>query len=598
MKRVIFGCVVLSSMFALSGCGGSAKPAPGTGCALNSDCATGLICTFALCHSPCVKDTDCATGQMCVKSSAVGDGGTINVCQLPAEAHCYYNSMCMAPLVCGRDETCRNQCQSSIDCVSGEVCTSSGVCALPSDLVKGTNDVTLLTTGRDGGYDAFASGTGAGGAAGSSATGTGGSATGTGGSAGATGTGGAGGGPTCTAMTRFGRVATGASNPNYTTGIGVKTATELLVFSGYVGPPATDGGTDGDAGVGTYIGRVDVQHFDLSTGASKGPPSPLFNSMATGVGLFAALSVNGVAVAPGGQIAVIYEASSATTGGQNAWAVYLTFLDASLAVEQTTQLDAVGFDLYHQQSHVQWLNGTFIASWLPQNGPLKIASYDTDGSPADNAIIVPTNDPSGFLYNASEPDGDLAFSGNVLATTYIAFGDYSGDPFTQQPALTLLEPTGTQVGSALRLPYGIAASPLGVAGTAQGFVAVYNGADNGDGGSDVDSVLATIVSATGTVGQTYSFPGGYTNTMNNFSVRGASDGSGAAFSLFYPDGSVSFLYMKGDGSKPANPQPILQQQNPATVSDQCHLTNLAGGFTLSLFSNAEHLTRVATSACP
>ena len=161
--------LVLVSMSLFASCGGSsAKPVPGMGCALNSDCATGLICTFGLCHSACVKDTDCGAG-MCVKSSASGDGGTlINVCQLSVEAHCYYNSDCKTPLVCGRDEQCRNQCQSDVDCVVGQVCTTSGVCADKSQIVAGTNDVVLLTAGRDGGFDMFASGTaGESGAAGS-----------------------------------------------------------------------------------------------------------------------------------------------------------------------------------------------------------------------------------------------------------------------------------------------------------------------------------------------------------------------------------------------------------------------------------------------
>ena len=148
---------MLVSASVLASCGGgSAKPVPGMGCALNSDCATGLICTFGLCHAACVKDTDCSAG-MCVKSNAVSEGGLINVCQLAVESHCVYNSDCKSPLVCGRDEQCRNQCQSDVDCVSGQVCTTSGVCADKSQIVAGTNDVVLVA--RDGGYDAFASGT-------------------------------------------------------------------------------------------------------------------------------------------------------------------------------------------------------------------------------------------------------------------------------------------------------------------------------------------------------------------------------------------------------------------------------------------------------
>jgi hypothetical protein len=197
LRSVAAGLVLITASL-LSGCGGgSGKPAPGMGCSLTSQCAAGLICTFGFCHDQCEKDVDCTPG-MCVKSTAVGDaGGVLNVCQLATETQCYYNSMCQTPLVCGRDEKCRNQCLSDVDCVTGQVCTSSGVCADKSQIVAGTNDVTLVLTGRDGGADAFASGTagtgvlGTGGAAGGASSGTGGSgggtSTGTGGAAGAAG---------------------------------------------------------------------------------------------------------------------------------------------------------------------------------------------------------------------------------------------------------------------------------------------------------------------------------------------------------------------------------------------------------------------------
>ena len=193
LRSVAAGLVLVTASL-LSGCGGgSGKPAPGMGCALTSQCAAGLICTFGFCHDQCEKDVDCTPG-MCLKSTTVGDAGAaLNVCQLATESHCYYNSDCKTPLVCGRDEQCRNQCQSNVDCVTGQICTSSGVCADQSQIVAGTNDVTLVTTGRDGGFDAFASGTagtgvlGTGGSAGGTGTGTGGSATGTGGAAGAAG---------------------------------------------------------------------------------------------------------------------------------------------------------------------------------------------------------------------------------------------------------------------------------------------------------------------------------------------------------------------------------------------------------------------------
>ena len=165
------------------GCGsGALKPAPGMGCALNSDCAAGLTCTFGACHTPCKLNGDCPTPELCIKSNPSVDAGvdagtvaagTVNVCQLPKELNCVYNSNCMAPLVCARDEQCRNQCQTEIDCVSPQVCTTSKVCALTSQLVPGTNDVPLVTAGQGGAAGSQATGTG--GAGGATATGGGGS---------------------------------------------------------------------------------------------------------------------------------------------------------------------------------------------------------------------------------------------------------------------------------------------------------------------------------------------------------------------------------------------------------------------------------------
>jgi hypothetical protein len=635
----------LALIVAVAGCGSSSKPMTPQ-CALNSDCAKlstpGLVCALGYCVKPCNISSDCPTGQRCIVLTATGDGGTSSggadagtgsvaqgtACQAPELATCNYNSMCTSPLVCSSDHQCRDMCETNADCpgmgmgAGAQVCTSTThLCADPvvdKDYNAAINDFVVNDAGMGipqggnngtGGTGTGGSGTGTGGSG--TGTGTGGSGTGTGGNgtgghaggggghggtsgSGGGGTGGGGGSTTCTAMTKFGRTATGTSNVGYTSGIGVRTTNEFLVFSGYVGPPATDGGMAVDAGVASYIERVDVQHFDLATGASKGPSSPLFNSAANGTGTNASLVVNGVAVAPSGQIAVIYDAASAAAAGS---AVYLTFLDSSLAIAQRTQLEAVGFDAYGRQSHVQWLDGAFVASWLPNYGPIKVAQFATDGSPAGNTIIVPTGDPSGLvLPNRTEPDGDLAFSGGVFAVTYIAVG--SGGP----PGMTLVNSSGTEVGNPLGLPYATGESPVSVAGTSQGFVTVYNGADTGDGGTGVQSVLATMFSTSGTVGATFNFPGGNSYggyTINDvYAVRGTSDGKGAGFAILYPDGSQNFLYVAGDGSKPGNPQPIIPQQNAPSLSDEGHIMNFGGSFAMSLYSGAEHLTRVAATSCP
>ncbi len=157
----------LASVALLASCGSSVRPAPGTGCSLNSQCATGLVCTFGLCHAACAVSSDCPLGELCVKSGSVADGGvaSLNVCQLPVESKCVYNSQC-SPLVCARDEMCRNECVTSADCVSPQVCTDSKVCALSSQLSPGTNDVPVVTSPLDGGATGGAGGAAGGGAAG------------------------------------------------------------------------------------------------------------------------------------------------------------------------------------------------------------------------------------------------------------------------------------------------------------------------------------------------------------------------------------------------------------------------------------------------
>src|SRR5580692_5114553 len=150
--RSIAAGLVLASVALLASCGSSVRPAPGMGCSLNSQCASGLVCTFGLCHTACAVSSDCPLGELCVKSGSVGDGGVAssNVCQLPVESTCVYNSQC-SPLVCARDEMCRNECVTSADCVSPQVCTDSKVCALTSQLTPGTNDVPVVTSGIGGG---------------------------------------------------------------------------------------------------------------------------------------------------------------------------------------------------------------------------------------------------------------------------------------------------------------------------------------------------------------------------------------------------------------------------------------------------------------
>jgi hypothetical protein len=67
--------------------------------------------------------------------------------------------------------------------------------------------------------------------------------------------------------------------------------------------------------------------------------------------------------------------------------------------------------------------------------------------------------------------------------------------------------------------------------------------------------------------------------------------------VLYLDGSVSFLYFGGDGSTRTSPQAVLQQANAASGGDEVNLTNYGGTFAVSLYSSAEHLTRMVASSC-
>jgi hypothetical protein len=112
----------------VQGCGGSSGGSPKTPmCVRASDCTGKLVCVQNFCVQQCVQSKDCSSGERCI----VATGG--NSCQPPEKAACTYNSDCTIPLVCGVDLQCRNQCQTDVDCTTGQVCTSvSKLCADPA----------------------------------------------------------------------------------------------------------------------------------------------------------------------------------------------------------------------------------------------------------------------------------------------------------------------------------------------------------------------------------------------------------------------------------------------------------------------------------
>jgi len=157
------------TLLMLPGCGSSSssnKPIATKPCTLNSDCSADLVCSFGLCHSQCKATMDCPAGQRCVSDNDV------NVCQLPVETTCNFNSDCKDPLVCAVDRQCRDQCKADRDCVTGQICAQTGVCAETSEvnssgMLKGAVDGGSGGSGGSGGMgEAGAAGDANGGAAG------------------------------------------------------------------------------------------------------------------------------------------------------------------------------------------------------------------------------------------------------------------------------------------------------------------------------------------------------------------------------------------------------------------------------------------------
>jgi hypothetical protein len=168
------------------------------------------------------------------------------------------------------------------------------------------------------------------------------------------------------------------------------------------------------------------------------------------------------------------------------------------------------------------------------------------------------------------------------------------------PYLTVVDVLGAAVGSPpVKLPASYAYF-VAVAGTSLGFVAVYDGTSS----ANADSLLATFVSNSASgdagipVGTPYAFPGGrsYNNTGGS-SARGSGDGTGAGFAVLYPDGSVTFLYFGENGAPRGTPQTVLYQTNAAGQQDEVQVTNFGGTFAVSLYSSAEHLTRLVATTC-
>jgi hypothetical protein len=616
------------------GCGGGAKPMTPQ-CLLNSDCAKlstpGLVCALGYCVTPCATSSDCPNSERCVVLSALSsadgsagaDAGVAQgtACQAPELATCNYTSMCKTPLVCSADHQCRDQCETNIDCPMGQFCTSvTHLCADPSidkDYNATINDFVVGTAGTGG--SAGTAGKGGAGTAG------------TGGSTGTAGKGGGGTGASGTqcpsAQTQFGLIAQGDSNPGFTSSVGVRTATQLLVFSGYNGPdPSADGGAGGagGGGGGGNVNRIYWQAFDPTTAKNVGPAKPLVLTDSTSVGY---IYLDDVSIAPTGEIAVLYTHIDPVQVGHQAGAdgLSVAFLappaqagSSGPQVQQNVQIESaqVSYPVIlgapEGQPHAIWstFSNAFVFSWTYQGGGVnpyaRVRKFLANGSAAGgDTNTVPTNAVDSVIYES----GSVGTSGALFGVALLAGINY--------PSLTVLDALGNEVGSSLQITGpapAVAAGPAGyyywvaTAGTARGFV-YFSGTEpvteyfvptTPDGG-----VAAVADGGTATLVGGAALPGfSVTGTEPAAIGRAISDDTGGPGGvgavLLYADGA-DFIYVNADGVTHVGPTTVISHAFGApggrAGEDEVAITEFGGSFGVSLYSAAEHLTRMAASGC-
>jgi hypothetical protein len=461
--------------------------------------------------------------------------------------------------------------------------------------VTGADGPVVAIDGPTLGKDGPASANGeVGGGADVPATGGGGSG---GGGAGGSASGGAGGGGgtvTVCPQTQFGLVADGDSNPNFHGGVGLRTANQLLNFTAYTGP---DPNAPTDAGTST-VALVYVQAFDPVSAQKQGPAQPLFTIQyitrfmtyccPDPVSLVAA-------VAPTGQVAIIYWNSSAI--GAAFLAPAAGDAGASPGNLQVTRQVQLEVSQMGSLPHVIWsvAFNAFVFSYqnYGKDYPIHVRKFYSDGRlVGGDTDSVPTtrSDNSG----GGVPGFAVVTNQNpYLGVFYGQIGGSAASPF-----LTVLDTQGNQVGNTFSLE----ASPVGTnwltgAATSAGYVAFY----------DQGGIQASFVSpdAKGNVSAAQYTDAG---VLDGFHFNGTETAKGAialnddvggaggvGLAIAY-GGKVSFAYVNPDHS----------HVNPATVvahtwmsgDDYLNISNSAGSFAVSLWSNAEHMVYVAATTCP
>jgi len=373
----------------------------------------------------------------------------------------------------------------------------------------------------------------------------------------------------------------------------VRTATSLLIFSGYAGPDP-DAGAASDGGDAGTVNVVYVQAFDPVTANPLGPARPLFNAP-PGAGF----TLESAAIAPMGQIALAFNYGGGfnyTSGNNTMSSLYAAFLSASadagpaaVALQRAPLL--IESAQISGQPHVAWsiATGAFVFSWEYNNGSwfLGTKNFRPNGQAAGGTDPVPLSiSPE---YHGGE-QGSVAAGPNFfgVACRYNVGNTYYG------PGLTILDLSGNQVGNTVSIASSVGPSWETVAATAAGFVYLYD--QNGVTEALVPtSADAGAVLPTGDAGLAgFTLTGGVT-AKNAHAINDDTGGlGGVGVAILYANG-LSFAYIKADGVTHVGPLSVIPSTDGAY--EEINITNFGGSFGLSLYSGASQSTQMAASGC-
>ena len=259
--------------------------------------------------------------------------------------------------------------------------------------------------------------------------------------------------------------------------MGVRTKTQILIFSGYAG-----GGDAGDAGTDNL---VYVQAFDPATANSLGAAQPLF-AAPNGTGFV----LESASVAPTGQIALAFSYGGAfayDNGSSTQNSLYAAFLgtasDAGPALQRTVALVSGQIT---GQPHIVWsvATGAFVFSWeyyeaANLNWYVGTKNFAPNGSAVGGTDPVPTDESSSVVLNYSEgqEQGSVAAGPNLFGMAFMSSSQ-------RRVWLTTLDLAGAQVGNATEVSVSTPNYPnwVTVAATAEGFVYIF---DDGNSVSEV-----------------------------------------------------------------------------------------------------------------